>query len=191
MAAPFTVFLDRDGVFNKLRLPGVTRWNDVEFLPGVHDAFARLNRDDVQTCLCTNQPMVGHLMATPGMIRHVNGRLQESLAVAGGRLDRMEAAYSPVWFPHRRRKPRPGMLEDGRAWFEEHGATVDKSRAVMVGDTVKDLQAATAFGIPGILLATTHTESELREKAARKGVVPEAVLDGLPAAVDWVLARLD
>ncbi len=188
--APFTVFLDRDGVFDVHRIPGVLRWHDFEWLPGVRQAFAKLNRPDVQTCLVTNQPMVGHLMATPGMVRHVNAMMRNELEAAGGRMDRMEAAYSPVCFPHRRRKPRPGMLEDGAKWLAQHLAPVDKSRAVMIGDTTKDIQAAEAFGIPGIQLTTTHDEEYLRAKAADKGVNPVAYLPGLPEAVEWILARL-
>lgn len=185
--APFTVFLDRDGVFCKLRMPGTLRWHDFEWLPGVREAFAKLNRPDVQTCLATNQPMVGLGLATPGMVRNVNNRMAEALAEAGGRMDRMEAAFAPTWMSHRRRKPRPGMLEDGAAALP---GPVDKSRAVMIGDTTKDVQAAAAFGIPALQLTTTYSEERLREKAAARGVEPAAYLPGLPAAVDWILERL-
>ena len=51
--AVWTVFLDRDGVFDVLKLPGVVRLRDWEWLPGAREAFARLNRPDIQTCLCT------------------------------------------------------------------------------------------------------------------------------------------
>ncbi len=188
--APFTVFLDRDGVFNVHRLPGILRWHDFEWLPGVKDAFAKLNRPDVQTSLCTNQPMVGLLLATPGMVRNVNGTMQQHLADSGGRLDHVEAAFAPTWLSHRRRKPRPGMLEDAAAWFAENMRPVDKSRAVMIGDTTKDIQAAAAFGIPGIQLTTTYDEATCRRKAEAAGVEPVAYMDGLPSAVDWILDKL-
>lgn len=189
MSGPiWTVFVDRDGVFDVLNLPGVVRLRDFEWLPGAAAAFARLNRPDVQTCLCTNQPMVGHFAATPRMVRTVNEHLRAGLEAAGGRLDRIEASFSPVWFPHRRRKPRPGMLEDGAKRLPH---PVDASRAVMIGDTLKDAQAANAYGCHAILLATTHDEAWLREQAAVKGVRVDAFLPDLAAAVDWVLARLD
>jgi D-glycero-D-manno-heptose 1,7-bisphosphate phosphatase len=182
----FTVFLDRDGVFNKLKLPGIRHVRDFEWLPGAQTEFAKLNRPDVQTTLCTNQPTVGLLMSTPGMIHKVNNHLVAGLRAAGGRLDNVEAAFSPTWFPHRRRKPRPGMLADAAGKF----GNVDKSRAVMIGDTIKDLQAATAFGIPCLLLATTYTEAELVTKSQAAGVRAEAILPGLPAAVEWILSKL-
>ena len=190
-AAPWTAFFDRDGVFNLHKVPGVTRLGQFEWLPGAAQAFARLNRPDVQTCLCTNQPTVGHLMATPGMVRRVNGHLQSGLEAAGGRLDRVEAAFSPVWFPHRRRKPRPGMLQDGARWLGKHRTPVDPARASMVGDTLKDAQAANAFGCKAILVATTHPRSWLEERARAAGVHVDAFCDDLPAAVEVILGWID
>lgn len=190
-AAPWTVFLDRDGVFCRLKLPGLRHPRDFEWLPGVPEAFARLMRPDVRTCLVTNQPQVGHLLATPDMVRRVNQHLQDGLEAAGGHLDRVEVSYSPVWFPHRRRKPRPGMLESAdRAWATG-GEPVDKERAVMIGDTIKDARAANAFGVPCILLATTHTRAELEARLTRSGVSVLAIEDGLPEAVDRILARIE
>ncbi|MCA1819143.1 MAG: HAD hydrolase-like protein, partial [Halobacteriales archaeon] len=86
----------------------------------------------------------------------------------------------------RRRKPAPGMLEDGGAAL---GA--DRTRAVMVGDKVKDAEAAAAYGIPAILLATTHTAERLRKEAARRGVPVHSVMSGLPEAVEAILAMAD
>jgi len=183
----FTVFLDRDGVFNEHRPPGVVTVRRFRWLPGVREAFAKLNQDGVRTCLCTNQPMVGQLMATPGMVRRVNTHLKNGLEAAGGRLDHMEAAFAPAWSRHRRRKPNPGMLEDGAAWLAAHGAPVDPSRAVMVGDTLKDAQAANAFGCRAVLVATTHDEAWLRARAEEKGVRVDAYCSGLPEAVARIL----
>jgi D-glycero-D-manno-heptose 1,7-bisphosphate phosphatase len=186
----FTVFLDRDGVFNR-DLPLGVRWTrDFEWLPGAKAAFARLNRPDVQTCLCTNQPWVAQLMATPRMIRTVVGHLKEGLEKEGGRLDHIEIAWSPAWFPHRRYKPRPGLLVDGAKWFARQGSPVDKARAVMVGDKLKDAQAAAGFGCQAILLSTTFTAKRLREAAEARGVPYLAIVPDLPAAVEAILRML-
>lgn len=187
--ADFTVFLDRDGVFNVHPPVAVRRWHDFEWLPGVPEAFAKLNRDDVRTCLCTNQPTVGLLLSTARMIKGVNRRMADELAKAGGRLDHIEAAFAPPYLPHRRRKPRPGMLEDGAKALEATGWTVDKEHAVMIGDNIKDAQAGNAFGVPAILLATTHDRATLEAGVEAHGL-DAVVVDGLPAAVELVLARI-
>lgn len=185
--APWTVFLDRDGVFNVHMPHGVVRWEDFEWLPGVQEAFARLNRPDIQTCLCTNQPRVGMLAATAGMVRRVNERLRQELEEAGGRLDRIETAMAPAWMPHRRRKPRPGMLEDGARALGD----VDPARSVMVGDKIRDAQAGERFGARTILLTTTTPEATLRERARRAHLDVDAYCSGLPEAVDVILRWID
>lgn len=186
--APFTVFLDRDGVFNRNPRLGVRLYRNLEWLPEAREAFARLNRPGIRTCLVTNQPWVGLLTATPGMMRRLHRRFQEELAAHGGRLDRIEAAYAPSGWPHRRLKPRPGMLEDGAAAFAAQGWPVDKARAAMVGDKLKDAEAAAAFGIPCILLSTTRTAAQLERRARARAVPFAAIAPDLSAAVDLLLA---
>jgi D-glycero-D-manno-heptose 1,7-bisphosphate phosphatase len=185
--AKFTVFLDRDGVFNENPPLGVRLYRNLRWLPGAREAFAQLNQPGIQTTLVTNQPWVGLLSATPGMMRRLHESFRAELQRAGGRLDNIEMAFAPAYWPHRRLKPRPGMLEDAAARFARLGSPVDKSRAVMVGDKVKDAQAAAAFGIPAILLATTYPREALEEKAGAAKVPYEAIVADLPAAVAHIL----
>ncbi|MHB1260717.1 MAG: HAD-IIIA family hydrolase [Thermoplasmatota archaeon] len=184
----FTVFLDRDGVFNVNPDVGLRFYRNLHWLPGAREAFARLNRPGIQTSLATNQPWVGLLTATPGMIHRLHERFKAELESHGGRLDHIEAAFANPLFMHRRTKPKPGMLEDGAAAFASEGRFVDKRRAVMVGDKLKDAQAAAGFGIPAILLATTYDAATLEEKARRKGVPYAAIVPDLESAVDLILS---
>ncbi len=112
--------------------------------------------------------------------------MQVALEDAGGRLDHVEACFAPPGLGHRRRKPKPGMLEDGAQAL----GTVDKSRAVMVGDKIRDAQAAAAFGIPAILLATTLEAEQLERKAREQNVPYVAIVPDLDAAVDLILSWL-
>ena len=187
----FTVFLDRDGVFNVNPKVGIRFYRNLHWLPGAREAFARLNRPGIQTSLATNQPWVGLGTATPGMIHRLHAQFQAELERHGGRLDHIEAAFGNPLFGFRRTKPNPGMLEDGAAAFASEGRFVDKARAVMVGDKVKDARAAAGFGIPAILLATTYDAATLEEKARRKGVPFDAIVPDLEAAVDLILSWVD
>lgn len=184
---PWTVFLDRDGVFNKHPRMQVRRYEDLEWLPGAREAFARLNRPDVQTCLVTNQPGTGIGLSTPAMVRRLHERFRAELAQRGGRLDHIEMAFAPFPVPSRRRKPAPGMLKAGARAL----GGVDPQRAVMVGDKLKDAQAAAAFGVPAILVGTTYTMVDLERAAARKGVPYAAIVPDLEAAVDLILGWID
>lgn len=183
---PFTVFLDRDGVFNEHPRFAVRRWQDFHWLPGVKEAFARLNRPGVQTSLATNQPTVGMGLTLPSRIDAIHERMVAELEAAGGRLDHVEAAFAPPGFPSRRRKPAPGMLEDGARAL----GGVQKERAVMVGDKVRDAGAAGRFGIPAILLATSRPAQALQAEADAARVPVLAVVRDLDAAVDMILDRI-
>lgn len=184
----FTVFLDRDGVFNVNPDVGLRFYRNLKWLPGAREAFARLNRPGIQTTLATNQPWVGLLTATPGMIHRLHEQFKAELEAHGGRLDHIEAAFAHPLLFHRRTKPKSGMLEDAAAAFASEGRFVDKSRAVMVGDKLKDAQAAAGFGIPAILLATTYDAAKLEAAARSKGVAYAAIVPDLETAVDLILS---
>lgn len=179
----YTVFLDRDGVFNHHPKIAVRSPQKLALLPGVVEAFAKLNRPDVQTSLVTNQPTVGMGLNSSKRIRRVNEHLQSVLAEGGGRLDHIEAAHA--FFNHRRRKPNPGMLEDAATKFAAAGSPVDKKRAIMIGDKPKDAMAGSNFGIPTILVATTYSHEVLQAKSVGCNIA--AIVDDLPAAIDWLL----
>jgi D-glycero-D-manno-heptose 1,7-bisphosphate phosphatase len=174
-----TVFLDRDGVLD--RVPRIARrtWKRWVWLPGSLEALARLNRKGIQVCLCTNQPWVGTGLLPRRTLHRLHGEMLGAIHDAGGRIDRIE--YADKAFG-RRHKPRPGMLEDGGKAL---GA--DPARSVMVGDNVKDAEAAHRYGCRAILLATTHGEEELRAGLAKKGIEATIVPD-LAAAVDLILS---
>lgn len=187
----FTVFLDRDGVFNVNPRIGLRFYRNLRWLPGAREAFARLNRPGIQTSLATNQPWVGLLTATPGMIHRLHDRFRAELEAHGGRLDHIEAAFANPLLLHRRTKPRAGMLEDGAAALASAGHPVDKTCAVMVGDKIKDAQAAGTFGIPAILLATTYTAAHLEAHARRAAVPYAAIVPDLATAVELILSWAD
>ncbi len=185
---PFTVFLDRDGVFNTHPKVAVKSFEDFPWLPDAKEAFSRLNRPGIRTCLATNQPTVGMGITRRRTIERLHAQFQEALHEAGGRLDRIEASYGVV---SRRRKPNPGMLIDAAKAFELEGHPVNKSRAVMVGDKPKDAQAAARFGIPAILVATTHSRADLHEKINKLRLEDVCIVADLMEAVDEIYNRLD
>ncbi|MEA3203159.1 MAG: D-glycero-D-manno-heptose 1,7-bisphosphate phosphatase [Thermoplasmata archaeon] len=174
-----TVFLDRDGVLDVAPRVLRRRWSNWEWLPGAQEALVRLNQPGYRIALCTNQPWVGVGVLPRRTLHRLHGQLLGAVHDAGGRIDRIE--YADTAFG-RRHKPNPGMLEDaGKAL----GA--DPGRSVMVGDNVKDAQAAHGFGCRAILLATSHTEETLRAGLAKKGIAATIVPD-LAAAVDLILS---
>jgi D-glycero-D-manno-heptose 1,7-bisphosphate phosphatase len=75
------VFLDRDGVLNRKAPEGeyITRWEDVEFLPGVIEAVRGLNQAGYLVILTTNQRGVAKNMLTEAELQEIHERVPESV----------------------------------------------------------------------------------------------------------------
>jgi D-glycero-D-manno-heptose 1,7-bisphosphate phosphatase len=182
------VILGRDGVLNQYREAHVTSAEEWVPIPGALEAVARLNHAGWHVVVATNQAGVGRGMIDMSSVNLVHTRMNELLAAQGGRLD-------AVFFcPHRPeddcdcRKPRPGMLLDiGRRYG------VDLTQVPMVGDTLRDLQAAQAVGCPPHLVlsgrAAKLPEPELQ--AALRAVPGTQVHASLDAFVDTLLRTED
>ncbi len=148
MADRGTVFLDRDGVINRHR-PGdyVKSWDEFQFLPGARRAIARLTTAGFRLFVVTNQACVGKEIVSWAAMQDIHARMTREVARAGGRIEAV------LCCPHLAdagcgcRKPAPGLLTRAR---EEYG--VDLTRAILVGDSVKDVQAAAAVEMPAIMV---------------------------------------
>lgn len=144
-----TIFLDRDGVINRNRARGdyVKCWEEFEFLPGACDAIARLTEAGFRLLVVTNQACIGKGIVSWATIQQIHAKMMQEVARAGGRIEAV------LCCPHLEdagcgcRKPAPGLL---RRAHEEY--RVDLGQAILVGDSAKDVQAATAIGMPAIMV---------------------------------------
>lgn len=145
-----TIFLDRDGVINRNRPRGdyVKSWEEFEFLPGALGAIARLTQEGFRLLVITNQACVGKGIVSWATVQEIHARMVKEIAHAGGQIEEV------LCCPHLEnaacgcRKPAPGLL---RRATEEY--RVDLKQAILVGDSVKDVQtAAAAAGIPAIMV---------------------------------------
>lgn len=146
---PKLVILDRDGTLNVDREDFVKSPEEWEPLPGALEAVARLNQDGWQVVLATNQPGVGRGLLDMASLNAIHARMNAELAKLGGRID-------AVFFcPHTPedgcdcRKPQPGLLVQIGERFG-----VDLARVPVVGDSLRDLQAARAAGAQPHLVRT-------------------------------------
>ena len=161
---PRLVVLDRDGVINRdspdfIRTPA--EWLP---LPGSLEAIAKLAQAGFTVVVASNQSGVGRGLFSPATLDAIHERMTKAVEGAGGRLD-------GIWFcPHHPddgcdcRKPRPGLLRQ----IEEHFGTSLQGRPV-IGDSLRDLEAAWQVGARAILVRTGNgrtTESRLAPDAA-------------------------
>jgi D-glycero-D-manno-heptose 1,7-bisphosphate phosphatase len=139
--------LDRDGVLNEDRPDFVKNPGELRLIPGAAEAVARLNRAGWLVAVCTNQSCVGRGIVGMDMLERIHHALRDGLAQAGARLDAIYVAPDAPDAATEMRKPRPGMLLRAMAEWR-HSA----DRTVMIGDALRDLQAAAAAGVPRILV---------------------------------------
>lgn len=132
------VFLDRDGVINRRASEGeyITRWEDMEILPGVPEAIILLAQAGFCVLGVSNQRCVAKGLVTMSELEAIHERLRKELAAKGATITRI---YYCPHESHSRcgcRKPDPGMLLSAARDYE-----VDLQSSWMIGDSEVDIAA--------------------------------------------------
>jgi D-glycero-D-manno-heptose 1,7-bisphosphate phosphatase len=172
------VFLDRDGVLNKaFPEDGTTRppmnINELELLPGVREALARLRKAGFVLVVVTNQPDVARGKQSRAAVEEINAKMSAELPL----LD-VFACYHDNADKCNCRKPKPGLLLAGAGKWN-----LDVSTAFLIGDRWSDIVAAHAAGCRGVLIDTPFSQAE---KCS-----PDFRATDITAAVDWILANAE
>jgi D-glycero-D-manno-heptose 1,7-bisphosphate phosphatase len=177
------VLLDRDGVINEDRPEGVLRHEEFRLLPGALDAIARLTRAGYKIAICTNQSAIGMGRLAPATLDAIHADLCQQVTDTGGRIDAIYFAPDAPDAPSDRRKPAPGMLLEALAKFEAEAA-----HTFMVGDMLRDLEAAERAGCQRILVRTGKGAA-LEARGLPPHVQPVKVVADLPAAAEYILTQ--
>ena len=144
-----TIFLDRDGVINRNRERGdyVKSWEEFQFLPGALDAIARLTKAGFRLLVITNQACIGKGIVSGATVQEIHARMVQEIVQDGGHIEAVLCCPHLAGAGCDCRKPEPGLL---RRAHEEY--QVDLKQAILVGDSVRDVQTAAAVGMPAILV---------------------------------------
>jgi D-glycero-D-manno-heptose 1,7-bisphosphate phosphatase len=144
------IFLDRDGVIIENRPDYVQRWADVQFIPGVLPALARLKDTPYKIVIISNQAGIGRGIITRQVVEDIQERLIHEIIQAGGRIDGVYVC------PHKPedgctcRKPRPGLILHAAQDLE-----IDLRHSMMIGDNLSDVQAGLAAGVGQLVFVRT------------------------------------
>lgn len=174
-AATRLVILDRDGVINHDSAEFVKNVDEFQPFPGSADAIAALGRAGYTVAVASNQSGLARGLFDRRALRAMHRKLRRLVAAAGGRIDRI------VVCPHGPddgcscRKPRPGLL----LRLARHYRTSLEGVPV-IGDSLRDLEAARAAGARPILVRTGNGRKTERRLPAALRDVP--VYDDLAAA---------
>ncbi len=174
---PSAVFLDRDGTIIE-DAHYLSKPEQVRLLPGAAQAIARINAAMVPAIVITNQSGIGRGIFTDDDHQRITSRLDEVLEESGARID---ATYH---CPHRPeeecdcRKPATSLFRGAAA---EHG--IDLSRALYVGDRLRDIEPALVLGGHGVLIPSPETPAADTLAAVERA----RIAPSLGVALDWFL----
>jgi D-glycero-D-manno-heptose 1,7-bisphosphate phosphatase len=143
------VILDRDGTINHdsdQYIKSPAEWKPIK---GSLEAIARLTQAGYRVVVATNQAGIGRGLFDTATLNAIHDTMQRAVHQAGGRIDAI------FFCPHAGeancecRKPKPGMLlEIGRRM------NTPLAGVPMVGDALRDLQAAATAGARPVLVLT-------------------------------------
>ena len=185
---PVTVrhlILDRDGVLNREAPDGgyILRAEDFQWLPGALRALAILHEAGIRLSVATNQSALGRGLMSQEGLESIHVRMCEQAEAAGGRLDAV------LFCPHAPgehcdcRKPAPGLILAAM-----QAAAIPASQTLLVGDDVRDVQAARAAGVAAVLVRMgkgARAETLLRDSGVMIPVY-DSLLDLARHLVDGV-----
>lgn len=176
------LILDRDGVVNQ-DSPNFVRSADEWLpLPGSIAAIAQLSRAGYTVAIASNQSGLGRGLFDRNALRSMHRKLRRLVSNEGGRIDRI------VVCPHgpdegcNCRKPKPGLL---LRLARHYGVSL--GGVPVIGDSLRDLQAAAAAGATPILVRTGNGKKTLMNLPVALRDVP--IYDDLAAFATAALRR--
>ena len=177
------MFLDRDGTIAEevgyLNHP--SRFRMFSF---AGPAIRRLKEAGFAVIVVTNQSGVARGYFPESLVQEVNERMQRELTAMGAALDGV------YYCPHGSadgcdcRKPKTGMLE--RAAREHQ---LDLARSYVVGDRYGDMELAFRAGCRAVFVRSGYGLGEETWHAKDWPHQPDAVVDDLQRAMEWILGQ--
>ncbi len=173
------IILDRDGVINQDSDNYIKDLDEFIPLPGSLEAIARLHQAGYRVAVATNQSGIARGFFGVATLNAMHDKLRRLLAAGGGEIEMI------AFCPHGPddqcdcRKPKPGM-------YLEIAKRMDISldNVPIIGDSLRDLQAAREVGARPILVRSGKGERTLATGEGLEGV---SVYDDLAAAVGDLL----
>lgn len=173
------VLLDRDGVINEDSDDFIATPAQWQPLPGSMEAIALLNQHGFQVAVVTNQSGVARGLFDENTLAGIHAKMQAYAREQGGEI---AAIY---YCPHGPdstcscRKPKPGLIVQCAK-----DAQINLQDTYVVGDSLRDLQAAQAAGAMPILVKTGKGLKTLAENPN----LNEPTFENLYAAAEFILS---
>jgi D-glycero-D-manno-heptose 1,7-bisphosphate phosphatase len=154
------IILDRDGVINFDSDDYIKSPDEWVPIPGSLEAIAQLYQAGYRIVVATNQSGVSRGLFSAATLNAIHNKMHQALAQHGGFID-------AVFFcPHADtdmcdcRKPQPGLLQQIGKRFD-----IPLKNVPVVGDSLRDLQAAESVGCsPHLVLTGKGQKTSIHSK---------------------------
>lgn len=158
------VFLDRDGVINAELGEYVTKVQDFKVLQHAVYNIKRLNKVGVKVIVITNQGGIAKGLYSIEDLDVMHQYLAKTLQKEGAYIDDL------YFCPHHPETGiclcrKPGSLLVERA-IAKHG--IEKGGSLFIGDRQRDIEAAIAAGIEGVLIESNSDWTDIADEFIRK-----------------------
>ena len=156
----WTLFLDRDGVINyEKHNDYIHKWSEFKFYEGVLEAMTIFSKKFKHIVVVTNQRGIGKGVTKEEDVIYLHKKMKESMVKNGGRID---AVYycKDIDSSSLCRKPNIGMGLQAVKDFP----TIDLTKAIMIGNSLSDMQFGKNLGIATVFLPTTRPEVNLKDE---------------------------
>jgi D-glycero-D-manno-heptose 1,7-bisphosphate phosphatase len=143
------VILDRDGTINEdsdQYIKSPAEWRPIQ---GSLQAIARLTHGGWRVVVATNQSGIARGLFDMATLNAIHTEMHRAVNLAGGRIDAI------FFCPHAAdsncecRKPKPGLLREIASRMD-----IELDGVPMIGDSLRDLEAAAAVGAKPYLVLT-------------------------------------
>ncbi len=177
------MFLDRDGTIAE-EVGYLNHASRFRMFPFAGPAIRRLKAAGFAVIVVTNQSGVARGYFPESLVHEVNELMQRNLAAVGAALDGV------YYCPHNSadgcdcRKPKTGMID-----LAVRELNLDLPRSYVVGDRYGDMELAFRAGCKSVFVRTGYGLGEETWHAKDWPRQPDAVVDDLPRAVDWIIGQ--
>jgi len=186
MHLPKAVLLDRDGVINFDSPDYILAPDQWRPIPGSLDAIGRMTAAGIPIAICSNQSGLGRGMMDQDSFEAIHAKMLLCIEDCGGRIDHVAYCRHGPDDHCNCRKPKPALLIESLQAFGLENAP---QTALMIGDSIRDVQAAHAAGVPAWLVQSGYGDKgAILEKS--RAIMPDIrVFSDLATAVNAILGE--
>jgi len=153
---PSAVLLDRDGVINIDSPDYILKPEQWQPVPGSLEAIARLHAAGIPVTIISNQSALARGMMEQTIFNAIHAKMMLAIEQCGGFISHVSyCPHGPDDACHCR-KPKPGMVLETLAAL---GLSEHPEQALFIGDSIRDVGAAHAAGVPAILVQSGYGDA--------------------------------